>query len=394
MVRPGIEAFIQQYTHLRQQRWGLLTNAAACLPHGQPGRVALLQAGFGLQRLFAPEHGLGASAPDGLAQPDGTDALTGLPIYSLYGRQLAPSPAQLAGLDGLLFDVPDVGVRFYTYLWSLSYLMEACWQQGLPLWVLDRPNPLGLQLAVAEGPWLDEAQCSSYIGRWNIPVRHSCTLGELARLFAAERMPGLQLTVVPCVGLQRPLTAARLQPAHELAYLPPFVPPSPAIRRMATVQLYPATCFAEGVNLHEGRGTHFPFEIIGAPWLPAREAAELINALQVPGLQARPWRFTPHSGRYAGQLCGGCWLQVTDAAAWRPVQAGLRILAALQQHYPQLQEACYPTAANPAGTGHLDRLTGVPQSFQRLPQLAALTPIAPQWQQRVQPYLLYGGGGA
>src|SRR5690606_8412023 len=146
-------------------------------------RKALQDAGFQLVKLFSPEHGLLAVGADGVAQADFVDPLTGLPVVSLYGSKMAPEPQDLESLDAVLFDIPDVGCRFYTYLWTLSYVMEGCARARIPLFVLDRPNPLGGDLSQAEGPMLDEAHCSSFIGRWSIPIRHSCTLGELALYF-------------------------------------------------------------------------------------------------------------------------------------------------------------------------------------------------------------------
>jgi uncharacterized protein YbbC (DUF1343 family) len=202
-VQFGVDALLQQSARHKGLRIGMITNDAATTSGGLLSRVALLQAGFGITQLFAPEHGIATTGEDGAPQPNATDAATGLPVTSLYGEKLAPAAADLQELDLLLFDIPDIGCRFYTYLWTMTHLMQACATHHKPLLIADRPNPTGAQLHLAEGPWLNEASCSSFIGRWNIPLRHCCTLGELARYFTATRVPGLELTVIKAPGYQR-----------------------------------------------------------------------------------------------------------------------------------------------------------------------------------------------
>lgn len=379
-LQYGIDTLLQQAAAYKGQRLALVTNDAALTIEGKPSRAALLQAGFNIVRLFAPEHGLTSTGDDGAAQPNGTDALTGLPIVSLYGHQLAPTAEDLSDIDTVLFDIPDIGCRFYTYLWTMTHVMEACALYKKPLMVLDRPNPTGAQLHMAEGPWLNEAACSSFIGRWNIPLRHCCTLGELARYFAATRLSQLQLSVVPVSGYQR---------HHNALLYFPFVPTSPAMQTVQAALLYPGTGLWEGLNLNEGRGTAAPFAICGAPWL---NNGALCEQLQVPGpLRILPVNFTAAAGPYAGQYCQGLSLQVTDADAFYPVRSGLALLRAIAQAHPhQLTERPYPTAANPSGRGHLDRLLGQPGSFAHL--LSGedfITDIAAEWEGMMGEYLLY-----
>ena len=167
---------------------------------GTLSRVALLNHHFNLIRLFSPEHGITVKGDDGVPQQGGDDVFTGLPVISLYSEKLAPNEDDLKDVDLVLFDIPDVGCRFYTYLWTMTYVMEACARTGKRFVVLDRPNPIGALLENAEGPMLDEVHCGSFIGRWNIPLKHCCTLGELALYFAATRMPALQIDVVKVKG--------------------------------------------------------------------------------------------------------------------------------------------------------------------------------------------------
>ncbi len=377
------------------KRVGLVTNDAATTGAAsprplRPGRVALRQAGVPLAALFAPEHGLAAAAADGSRVADGVDPLTGLPVYSLYGVRLRPTPEQLDGLDLLLFDIPDIGARFYTYIWTLSHVMEACAELGLPLGVLDRPNPLGGDLAAAEGPMLDEARVNSFVGRWSMPVRHSLTVGELARLWQRERLPHLELHVVPVAGWQRS--------GHWPQVGSPFVPTSPAMPSYETALLYPGTCLLEGTNLSEGRGTALPFRQLGAPWLDGPALAEWFNGLGLPGAVARPVHFTPAAGKYAGEACLGIMLHVLDGELFRPVQAGLCVLAGvLHLHPDRFAWLPYPTAAAGPGYGHFDRLIG------RLDIRPALSTVAGDlvaavsawtradgWAERVAGLLLYG----
>ena len=219
-TRPGIDAFLARAEKYRHLRMGMVTNNAATTAAGVPSRLALLQAPCRITRIFSPEHGISVQGADGLRQLDTRDSVTGLPVTSLYGNKLAPSEEDLRDIDLVLFDIPDVGVRFYTYLWTMTYVMESCAQFNKPLIILDRPNPIGALLEHAEGPMLDEASCTSFIGRFNIPLKHACTLGELALYFAANRFPGLDLQVEKAINYQR---------HHQAERDFPFIPTSPAI---------------------------------------------------------------------------------------------------------------------------------------------------------------------
>ena len=356
-VRYGIDMLLAgMVSQMKGQRVGLVTNDAAATSASYthtvtPTRLALQEAGVNLVSLFSPEHGLGAAAADGAEIGPGFDPLTGLPVHSLYGASFRPSAEQLAGLDLLLFDIPDVGARFYTYIWTLSHVMEACAEAGLPLWVLDRPNPLGGSLADAEGPMLDEAHISTFVGRWDIPIRHCLTAGELARLWQKEKQLSLELMVVKMGGWNRKM--------HWPATDNPFVPMSPSMPSYEAALVYPGTCFFEGTNLSEGRGTATPFQQVGAPWLDGLAVADGFNAQAVPGIVARPVQFTPTSSKYAGELCHGVMLHGVEPERARPVQAGLLLLAeVIDLHRESFAWLPYPTAANAPGYGHFDRLVG------------------------------------
>jgi uncharacterized protein YbbC (DUF1343 family) len=385
MISPALEP------QLRGKRVGMVTNdaattGAAYAPKVAPSRVALQQAGIELAALFAPEHGMGAAAMDGDTIGDERDPLTGAPVYSLYGDRFRPAAEQLAGLDLLLFDIPDVGARFYTYAWTLSHVMEACAEVGLPLWVLDRPNPIGGNLRDTEGPMLDPA-ISTFVGRWNIPIRHSLTLGELAFLWRYEQDIPLNLNVIKANGWQRAM--------HWPETGNPFVPTSPALPSYEVSLIYPGTCLFEGTNVSEGRGTSTPFLQIGAPWIDARTLSERFNQHQFPGVLARPVHFVPAASKHAGQLCHGVMLHTLAPKEVRPVLLGLHLLVdVIQLHPKEFQWLPYPTAANAPGYGHIERLLGrldAREALQAQPDERTLlqwTQTA-NWLQRVQPFLMY-----
>ncbi len=372
-------------------RIGLVTNDAARLADDSTvhSRTALRAAGIHIARLFGPEHGLSATAADGASVADGVDPLTGIEVVSLYGARMKPTAEQLSGLDAVLFDIPDVGVRFYTYAWTLFYMMESCAEYGLPLIILDRPNPLGGELERAEGPMLDPS-LTSFIGADNIPIRHSLTLGELATLWKLERWPQAKLRVIPCTGWQRDTR----WPETGLAW----VPTSPAMPAFASAACYPGTCLFEATNLSVGRGTATAFQIVGAPWLDAAAVLQSL-AREIPrGVRFERDAFVPITGPYAGESCEGIQLIVSDGATFRPVATGLLLLAAvIQTHRLRFAWARYPTAANPSGDGHFERLIGTRSIRARLdadPVSVHAETVADwlavdAWAARVRPALLY-----
>ncbi|MBI3791761.1 MAG: DUF1343 domain-containing protein [Gemmatimonadetes bacterium] len=392
VVRLGVDRVVADPSHLGAPRAvALVTNDAARLGSdpSRPSRVALQAAGVPIARLFGPEHGLGATGADGAPIADGTDPLTGLPVVSLYGERLRPAPAHLAGLDAVVFDVSDVGARFYTYASTLFHVLAACAEAGIALIVLDRPNPLGGVLAEAEGPLLDPA-LASFVGVDAIPIRHALTLGELARLWHRERWPHATVRVVACDGWTRRMR----WPATGLAW----VPPSPAMPTFASALAYPGLCLFEGTTLSVARGTEAPFERVGAPWLDADRVVAHVEREPTPGVMLEHDAFVPDAPPHAGERCQGVRVVVRDADALRPVALGLRLLAAVcATHAGKFAWAPYPTAANPTGTGHLDRLVGDARVRAQLEADADRVDAAlvrawtavPAWSDRVRPVLLY-----
>lgn len=313
-------------------------------------RALLLNAGVPVVRLFAPEHGLHAAAPDGAPVDDAHDPLTHLPVVSLYGERFAPDPESLRDLDAVLFDLQDVGARPYTFAWTLTHLIDACAAAHIPLIVLDRPNPLGGTLASVEGPLLEPAHCS-FLGRHSLPLRHALTLGELARLWQRERRPVADVRVIACHGWTRDL----LWPATGLAW----TPPSPGLPTWDAALLYPGLVLFEGTNLSVGRGTSLSFQAVGAPWLDAGAVINRMEDRLLPGLAFELARFTPATGPYAGSSCHAVALYPLDPGEVRPVSAALALLADIAATHPhELRWAAYPTAANASGEGHFERLAG------------------------------------
>ena len=388
MISFGIDEIIHQNPSWKTKRIGLVTSNAATTNNGTLSRTALLQAGFNIVLLFSPEHGITATAPDGEAQQNGIDPITGLPIISLYGHTCMPTAQDLENVDILLFDIPDIGARFYTYLWTLTYVLEACSINNKGLIILDRPNPVSGNFGTAEGPFLEDTT-SSFIGRWNIPIKHSCTLGELALYFNGTKNLGANLTVIPVKNWDRDSFVS--------AWGTDFVPTSPAIQNPNSMLLYQGLCLLEATNISEGRGSQYSFETAAAPWMQTKEITNFINQSFGDEIKATSISFTPTSGKYANTLCNGIHFEVIDQAYYKPVFFGLLLLHTIRAKHPQhfLWEP-YKTAVNPSGENHLDKLLGVNNAQKlfdlTLPQfVATCTKIThtPNWQEQISPYLLY-----
>jgi uncharacterized protein YbbC (DUF1343 family) len=380
----GIDNFLQQANKFSNLHLALVTNNAASTSKGILSRIALIKENFKLTKLFSPEHGITAQGEDGAFQVNITDTITGLPVISLYGDRLKLSKEDMADIDAVLFDIPDVGCRFYTYLWTMTYMMEACAEFNKPLFILDRPNPVGGDFNLVEGPMLDETNCASFIGRWSIPVRHSCTLGELATYFASSRVKNLNLQIIKVRNWRRE------QSAKEANWL--FIPPSPAIRDEETALLYPGMGLLEGINVNEGRSTESPFKIFGAPWINASQIQKAFESLQLPGIISQPHSYKPSFGIYIDEYCQGLRLGVTNVFTFRPVQTVLKLIQLLTSLYPEYcMERLYKTRANPGGEKHLDKLTGIYNSFEKIKQgeMPDQGLIKTEWKETMRPYLFY-----
>ncbi len=308
MVLTGLDVLAREgFGRLRGRRVGLVCNPASVSRGLDHALDLMLGAGVDVVAAFGPQHGLVGSTQDNMIEWEGgRDARTGVPVHSLYGEVRRPTPEMLAGLDLLVVDLPDVGSRYYTFVWTACLCLEACAEAGVEVLVLDRPNPLG---SAVEGPVLEPA-FASFVGLHPVPTRHGLTIGGVARLFARER------------GLPRP-GVVKIEGEGEA---PPWISPSPNMPTLDTAFVYPGGCLLEGTNLSEGRGTCRPFETVGAPFLPAYPFAEALNALDLPGVRFRPVEFEPTFNKHAGRLCGGVFVHVLDRAAFRPVLAYVAVL--------------------------------------------------------------------
>jgi len=379
-IRLGIDLFLQLQMY-HSLRFGLVTNNAATESKGELSRKALLEAGFKIIKLFSPEHGLNAHGIDGAYQKNIIDPITKLSVISLYSEKLMPDENDLSDIDAVLFDIADVGCRFYTYLWTMTYIMESCATYNKRFILLDRPNPISGNIDLSEGPMLDEVKTSSFIARWNIPVRHSCTLGELANYFSATRIKDIDIEVVKVQDWKREQIAKWY-----------FVPPSPAINDIETALLYPGMGFLEGINVNEGRGTKSPFKVFGAPWIIASELQKEFLSLSVPGINSRPVSYQPSSGLYANEICQGLQFYISNTITFRPVNTGLQLIHLLLSLYPRhCTNRLYKTTVNPTGKKHLDKLTGVWQSLEKLRKgkIPQTKLDDAQWKAKIAPHLIY-----
>ena len=326
-VRAGLEVLCEDRASLvRGRRVGLLAHQASVDRHLAHAIERLLGAGARLERLFAPEHGVAGGHQDMIAVHERRDPVSGLPVVSLYGADeasLAPRPADVEGLDLLVADLVDVGARYYTFFATVVRCLPVLAAAGVPLLVLDRPNPLG-GVGIEGGPV--EPRFASFVGELDVPNRHGLTLGELVLLAARQRGLEAGLEVVPADGWRR-------EQWWDGTGLP-WVGPSPNMPTLDTAVVYPGGCLYEGTNLSEGRGTTRPFELVGAPWLDPRRLAHRLARWSLPGCVFRPVAFVPGFQKHAGQVCGGVQVHVTSRHDFRPVLTGLAVVAAARAQDP------------------------------------------------------------
>src|SRR5436190_10024728 len=378
-VITGIDTFLQDPEVNKNSRLAIVTNNAAFTSDRILSRLALVEKGFNLIKIFSPEHGISVKGPDGSYQKDSIDIKTALPIISLYGDRLMPTEEDLKDIDIILFDIPDVGCRFYTYLWTMTYVMEACAKYNKQLIILDRPNPIGGNLEMAEGPMLDEKHCASFIGRWSIPIRHSSTLGELATYFSKKKIKGIDLKIVQIKNWDRN------------RIVNDFYPTSPAIQNISTALVYPGMGLVEGINVNEGRGSDKPFMQFGAPWIIVEDLQLELKKKDHNGVNLTPCSYIPADSLYENETCFGLELNLTDANKFHPVAFGIDLISILVKLYPhEIKERAYVTNANPTGSGHLDKLLGLKNAFELLKHGESIqTDVSQTWLSEINSFLLY-----
>lgn len=325
-VRTGLDRLVagDAGVHLRRAGAGLIMHPASVTSDLIPSVDALLLAGFDVHTLFGPQHGARGEKQDNMIESAHyADPRTGLPVHSLYSEVRRPTPDMLNGLDVVFYDLQDVGVRVYTFSWTMALAMEACAEAGVRFVVLDRPNPVGG--LVREGPVLRPG-FESFVGLQPEPLRHGLTMGELARWLVGVRGIPCDLEVVTMDGWRRDM-------AWEDTGLP-FVMPSPNLPTPDSCAVYPGMVLVEGTNLSEGRGTTKPFELVGAPYLDPYAWAEGIAPEDLAGARLRPCWFEPTFQKHAGKLCGGVQIHVTDRETFRPVRTAVALLRAAREVAP------------------------------------------------------------
>ena len=322
-VQTGIDVLVaEKFNSLMGLRVGLITNHSGIDSTGRRTVDVLHRArGVKLTAIFSPEHGFSGMAEGKVSSTK--EALTGVPIYSLYGSTMRPTQKMLAGLDALVFDIQDVGIRFYTYITTMGYAMEACTKKGIPFYVLDRPNPINASLV--QGPLLD-SDLRSFTGYFPLPVRHGMTVGEMAKMFNAEKKMGVKLHVIKMRGYER---------SHwydETGLL--WVSPSPNLHTLTQAILYPGVALVEGANVSVGRGTATPFEVLGAPWINGEELASYLNDRKIQGVSFTPVDFTPNSSPFKKEGCHGVRVILLDRQVLDAPALGIEIASALYRLYP------------------------------------------------------------
>ncbi|MCF6137769.1 exo-beta-N-acetylmuramidase NamZ family protein [Pseudalkalibacillus berkeleyi] len=324
MIETGLSEFISKYGQTyKDKRMGMIINQTSVTSTLSLSVDVLLENGFNIVALFSPEHGLRGQVKEGQHIDNQVDERTGLLIYSLYGKNKVPPEEWLKNIDVLLFDIQDLGVRFYTYIYTLANCLKVAGKLGIEMVVLDRPNPItGTKV---EGNVLD-LRFSSFIGNYQLPVRHGMTVGELAFYFNEEYDFNALLSVIKMNKWTR-----------EMWYddtLIPWVPPSPNAPSLEMATVYPGTCLFEGTNVSEGRGTAKPFEWVGAPWINAYEWKKQLDTYELKGVLFREVVFNPTTSKFEGETCSGLQVHITDRNLFQPVKTACAMLESLKMIHP------------------------------------------------------------
>ncbi len=379
-VHLGVDRFLE-LPEARNKALGLVTNATGFTSTGVPTWRAFLERGLRVAALFGPEHGFRGEAQDAVQVVD--EDFRGIPVYSLYGSRLRPTPEMLRPLDAVVYDIQDVGCRYYTYLYTLAYVMEACEEAGAEVIVLDRPNPIRADRV--EGTAISAA-FDSFVGGYGLSPRYGMTVGEFAEYLKGEYFPDVQLSVIWMEGYDR-------SSFFDESGLP-WPLPSPNLPSLNTAILYPGTCLLEGTNLSEGRGTTRPFEICGAPWLDGEILRERLAAYDLPGVVFSSIFFTPTFSKHAGLLCRGVLVHVVDRSAVDALAVG----AAILREARRFDRSAFEWRELWEGDGYFfDRLAGGPALRERLEADASLEGLraflvsgAEDFEERRARYLHYG----
>lgn len=324
-IRLGNEVLLKENMGLiRDKKIGLVTNQTGLTSNlSNLVDILLSHSEINLVALFGPEHGYRGDVQDGIEVESYIDKKTNLPVYSLFGDTKSPTSAALKDIEIMLFDIQDIGVRYFTYIYTMANTIESAGKVGLPFVVLDRPNPLGG--IKVEGNIVEE-DFNSFVGNYALPIRHGMTIGELATYFNEEFRMGVDLRVIKMKNWQREMYY------DETSLI--WVSPSPNISTLDTAFIYPGTCLVEGTNISEGRGTVKPFEMIGAAWIDGIELSRELNSRKLPGVLFRPVYFSPLMSKYKDKKCEGVQFHTTDREAFLPVLSELTLLEVIIELYP------------------------------------------------------------
>ena len=371
-VKTGLDRVGAYKNVFEGRRLGIIANHTA---YDRDGKfivdVFRNMKGVTVTALFSPEHGFWGTARAGEKIDSQTDPVYNLPVYSLYGKTQKPTSDMLRNIDVLVFDIQDIGARFYTYIYTMSLAMEAAAQNGKTFVVLDRPNPING--ASVQGNILEPA-LASFVGLYPIPVRHGMTAGELAKMFNGQGwLSGrvkAELIVIPLEGWHRRMW-------YDQAHLR-FIKPSPNMPDLETAVVYPGLCLLEGTNVSEARGTAMPFGQFGAPWIDSKRLAERLNVLNLPAMRFEPVRFTPTSSKYQGQECHGVRILVTDRDRLEPYSSGVRIVNEICRMYPDQFEW---------KAAHFDRLCGTSKIRNAITSQSSLDVLQNKWHKELESFL-------
>ncbi|PTM54805.1 exo-beta-N-acetylmuramidase NamZ family protein [Desmospora activa] len=385
-VKTGLEILLENPDRYKGKRVGLIANPTAMTTGYDHALDAMLEKGIQVTHVYGPEHGVRGTEQAGDVPGSYEDPRTGLPFVNLYGKQPQEMVALFAEVDVLIFDIQDVGSRFYTYIYTMAYAMEAAALADKPFIVLDRPNPIGGDKV--EGPVLDPAY-RSFVGLFPIPQRHGMTVGELAYLFNEEFLPqsgaqSVDLQVIQMKGWKRG--------SHYQDTGLPWVLPSPNMPTLETALVYPGTGMIEGTNLSEGRGTTRPFELVGAPYIKGWELTEALNQQNLPGVSFREAYFNPTFSKYQGENVGGVQLHIEDPKTFDPILTGLTIMQETKRLYPKE----FQWRQDADSSYWIDKLTGSERVRTEIDRGTFARKIVEQWEAELnqfkklrQQYLLY-----
>lgn len=377
-VSLGLEELIASPpAYLRGLRMGLLCNSAS-VDHNLVHARTLLHACFGEQlgRLFSPQHGLFAERQDNMIESDHRgDPLLGIPVYSLYSKTRMPTKEMFDPIDVLIVDLQDVGTRVYTFIYTLSYCMEAARRYGKKVLVLDRPNPIGGRQV--EGNCLDPAW-SSFVGRYPLPMRHGMTIGELALMFNRAFAIGCDLEVIPLKGWRREMLFGQTGL--------PWVAPSPNLPSPTSALVYPGQVIWEGTNVSEGRGTTQPFEWFGAPFIAPDEVLRHVDGADLPGMVLRPMEFEPSAHKWQGRICRGFQIHVIDPLQFRPYKTSLALLQAVMRCHPEGFHWKMPPYEYEYERMPIDLIIGDQRVRLRLAAMEPIKDLEAGWQEALSDY--------